>query len=365
MKRIIATLVVLAAVATAYGQAGSGSAAGSGAGSGSATGSGSGSAIVIIIPPDVQAPEVSAAASPSVVRLGDRFTLFVTAKHVPGVEVNLREPVDLGGDFEVKRRVSQDTTNADGTITREWQIEVYAWDIGDLRVPPLAVTFTSQGKAGQVATNSVPLRVMSMLGDVVDDPKLVRSNAPPIPLMSRDWFWAWVTGGAAVLLTGLFVALWIRKKRKHRVRSLIGSLVPSVAVPRRMDMTSERALEQLFAIDRSGALDRDHHRKTGYEQMVEVIREYLGARYRITTYDLTTYELMRALAKAAPEHEQKLVEEWLERCDIVKYGGFRATDADAHGVLEAARQLVIQTTRVPGTQFPTASASGSFPREAP
>jgi hypothetical protein len=282
------------------------------------------------------------------VRLGDRFTLFVTAKHVPGVEVNLREPVELGGDFEVKRRISQDTANADGTITREWQIEVYAWDVGDLRVPALAVTFTSQGKAGQVATNSVPLRVMSMLGDVVDDPKLVRSNAPPVPLMSRDWFWAWVSGGVAVLVAGLVTALWIRKKRKHRVRTLIGTLVPSVAVPRRMDMTSERALEQLDVIDRSGVLDRDDDRKSGYAEMVEVIREYLGARYRVATLDLTTYELIRSLAKVAPDHEQRLVEQWLERCDIVKYGGFRATDADAHGVLEAARQLVIQTTRAPG-----------------
>jgi hypothetical protein len=346
VKRALSILFVVAIAATAYAQAGSGSAAGSGAGS--ATGSGSGSAIVIIIPPDVQAPDVNAAASPSVVRLGDRFTLFITAKHVPDVQVNLREPVDLGGDFEVKRRVSQDTTNADGTITREWQLEVYAWDVGDLRVPPLAVTFTSQGKAGQVATNSVPLRVMSMLGDVVDDPKLVRSNAPPVPLMSRDWFWAWIVGGAAVVLIGLGTALWIRNKRKRRVRTLIGTLVPSVPVPRRMDMTSERALEQLLAIDRSGVLDRDDDRKAGYEQMASVIREYLAARYRIVTYDLTTYELMRALAKVAPEQEQKLVEDWLERCDIVKYGGFRATDADAHGVLEAARQLVIQTTRAPG-----------------
>src|SRR6478609_5727934 len=144
----------------------------------------------------------------------------------------------------------------------------------------------------------------------------------------------------------------------------MGTLVPSVAVPRRMDMTSERALEQLLAIDRSGVLDRDDERKAGYANMVEVIREYLGARYRIATYDLTSYELMRSLAHVAPDHEQKLVEEWLERCDIVKYGGFRATDADAHGVLEAARQLVLQTTRALGTAVPPASASGSFPREA-
>ncbi|HSD87782.1 MAG TPA: BatD family protein [Kofleriaceae bacterium] len=385
MKRIVAiALVVVVAAATAWGQGvgsdatgsggsamgsatgsamGTGSALGSGAGSamGSGIGSGSGKQIIIIIPPDVQAPEVTAAASPSVVRLGDRFTLFITAKYVPGVEVNLVEPVELGGAFEVKRKLSQDTTNPDGTKTREWQLEVYAWDVGELRVPPLAITFTSQGKAGQVATNSVPVNVTGVLGDLVDDPKLVRGNAAPVRLLSRDWFWLWIGGGAAVALIALIAFLMIRKARKRRVRTLIGTLVASAPTPRRIDMTSERALDQLLAIQRSGVLDRDNDRKRGYAEMVDVIREYLGARYRVATLDLTSYELMRSLSTVAPEDERALVSDWLERCDIVKYGGFRATADDAGAVLEAARQLVIATTRAPGM---SPSASGRMPAQS-
>jgi hypothetical protein len=96
-------------------------------------------------------------------------------------------------------------------------------------------------------------------------------------------------------------------------------------------------------------LDRDDDRKTGYAEMVDVIRDYLGARYRVATLDLTSAELVRSLRKAAaPEDERELVERWLERCDIVKYGGLRTTADDARGVLDAARQLIIATTRVPG-----------------
>ena len=65
-------------------------------------------------------------------------------------------------------------------------------------------------------------------------------------------------------------------------------------------MTSERALERLLAIERSGVLDRDDDRKGGYAEMVEVIREYLGARYRVATLDLTTRELLRRLERVAP-----------------------------------------------------------------
>jgi hypothetical protein len=54
---------------------------------------------------------------------------------------------------------------------------------------------------------------------------------------------------------------------------------------------------------------------------------------------------MRTLARVAPENERAQVAEWLERCDIVKYGGLRATAADAHAVLDGARRLVVATTK--------------------
>ncbi len=336
-----ALLAVLLATATAWGQ---GSNVGSGVGSN--VGSGSGGPTIIQLPPDVSAPEVSAAASPTEVRLGARFTLFVTAVYGDGVEVNLREPVELGGAFEVRRRVSEDHARADGRHVREWQLDVYAWELGELQVPPIAVTFTVGGKAAQVATNAVPVRVTGVLGEV-DDPKLMRDSAPPVALQSRDWFWIWVSAGVGAALVTLVLAFWLRRRRRRRVVRLVAATaIPVVHAPR-IDMTSERALERLLAIERSGVLDRDADRKTGYAEMVDVIRDYLGARYRVATLDLTTSELMRALAKVAPDDERARIEAWLERCDLVKYGGFRATAEDAASVLVGARALVIATTSVP------------------
>lgn len=281
-------------------------------------------------------------------RLGEKFTLFITVTFANDVEVNLREPVELGGAFEVTRKNSENRTSPDGRKVREYQLEVYAWELGNLQVPPVAVTFTSGGKAGQIATNAVPVNVNGVLGDVVDDPKLMRGDAPPVRIMTRDWFWAWIAGGVAGAIVAMCVALYIYRKRKRRVRSLMGSLVvSSVPTPRRLDMTSERALEQLLFIEQSGVLDRDDDRKGGYADMVRVIREYLGARYRVASLDLTTAELMRSLAKVAPEDERQQIAAWLERCDIVKYGGLRATLEDAHGVLDSARTLVMTTTRSP------------------
>jgi hypothetical protein len=302
---------------------------------------GSGSAVVIQLPPELGAPEVSAAAGPTEVMLGGRFTLFITAAYGEGIEVNLPVSVSLGDAFEVKRTSSEDRVRPDGKHVREWQLDVTAWDLGELSVRPVPVTFTIGGHGGQLLTNAVPVRVTGVLGET-DDPKLMRGDAPPVALSSRDWFWCWVGGGALAAVVGAVTFVVVRRRRRRHVHTLVGGLAPMA--PRAFDMTSERALERLLAIEQSGVLDRDDDRKRGYADMVEVIHDYLGARYRLSTGELTTSELLRGLGKRAPAHKLAVVEIWLSRCDLVKYGGQRATAGQAGQVLADARELVIATT---------------------
>lgn len=343
---VAAMPVARAAEDPANGGAGSGSA---GAGSGSAgagsggAGSGSSADKVIQLPIDAGAPEVRAAASPTIVRLGAHFTLYVTATFGEGVEVNLREPVDLGPAFEVRRKLSEDRPNGTGGTTREWQIDVTPWELGDLQLAPIAVTFTVFGRAGQVRTNAVPMKIVGVLGDVVDDPRLMRGLAAPTGLTMHDWFWIWVATAVGAALGVTVAALWLRRRRGRKAMRLVGT---AIARPRRIDMTGERALERLLAIEQSCALERDADRKGGYAEMVEVIRDYLAARYRIAIHDLTSSELVRRLDELAPRDEVELVAGWLEGCDLVKYSGGGATPAEAGKALDDARALIVTTTQL-------------------
>jgi hypothetical protein len=358
----ILTLVAVAAVAHAQPTDPS-QPPGQGSGSGSAqtgSGSGSGGPRIIQLPTDSNAPQVSAAASPTEVRLGQKFTVFVTATFNPGVEVNLREPLELGGVFEVVRKLSADKPAGDGRTTREWQIEVIAWELGDLIMPPIAVTYTAFGKADQLLTNRVNIRVIGMLGDVVDDPKALRGNSDPRDLLARDWFWLFVAGGGFLVLVALIIL--IATVRSRRRRSQVGGLVPMVG--RKHRTAADRALDQLSAIEASGVLDRDDERKQGYFEMVEVIREYVGTRYRVLTLDLTSSEMLRELKKAdAPNIERDMIEHFLDRCDIVKYGGFKATTTDAHDTLEGARGLVRVIDQPPAPIDGVVQAGDAAPRD--
>jgi hypothetical protein len=62
------------------------------------------------------------------------------------------------------------------------------------------------------------------------------------------------------------------------------------------------------------------------------------------TTEMTTAELLRALAGKLDDLHRALVERWLASVDIVKYGNFPATRTEAYEVLEGARTLVITTT---------------------
>ena len=332
---LLGLAMIAAGSAPARAQAPDAGSAGSAAGSAGSAGS----ATVIQLPVDVMAPEVNASASPTVVTLGGRFTLFVTATFGPGVEVNLPEPLDLGPGFEVTHKLSEDRPRADGKRTREWQIDVTAWDLGEVRLAPIAVTYTVAGRAGQVLTAAIKLRIEGVLGEAVDEASALRGLQPPAPLLARDHRWLWIAGGVgALILVGGALLAW---RRRRRIVRLVGG---AVARPRDLDMTGERALEALLAIEASGELTRAEDRKGGYAAMVEVLRAYLAARYRVAIHDLTSSELLRRLAAVAPADELALVEGWLARCDLVKYGGLAATSDDARGALDDARALVVTTT---------------------
>ena len=44
--------------------------------------------------------------------------------------------------------------------------------------------------------------------------------------------------------------------------------------------------------------------------------------------------------------EREMIECWLDRCDVVKYGGLRASAPEAQAVLDDARVLVVTTTQL-------------------
>ncbi len=316
---------------------GSGSARGSGSASGSGSATGSGSAIVDL-PIDIAAPQLTASASPSEVRLGTAFTLFVTASYGANVVVNIVDPVDLGPALEVRRRFSNDHKRSDGQTVREWQFEVLPWELGDIAVPPIVVTYTIGGNGGQVATKPVPLRVVGTLGEV-DDGKMMRPALPPKPILVRSWFWLYVVAGGvagtAVFTLGLVFAIRVRRRRRAHTQRLTGGEIAW----RDLNDADKFALAQLAAIEDSGVLHTDPTR--GFAEMATVVREFGGGKFGFTAVDCTTREWLQKFGRRAPPALQHSFAAWFGPADLAKYAAVSMTASQAEVACRAARGLII------------------------
>lgn len=290
--------------------------------------------------PAPDAPEVRAVVSPDTVAIGEPFSLLVTVTHPRGMQVNLPASLGFGEVFEEIRRENEARELADGRMVREFELAVMAWDVGDLEIPAVPVTYAHQGRVATTFGNPVPIRVISVIGDGEES---LRDIAPPVQVYERDWTRVYI---AAAIVAALLVALlYLLVRRRLRRRGPVRYRTAAAAAAQ-LDPDGE-ALARLTALEQSGALDADD-REPVYVELSEIVRRYLGRRYGFSALDLTSSELVARLREqpgAAPAVAP--VAELIERFDLVKYARGSAGRERAHADLDLVRQLVITTRPAP------------------
>lgn len=285
-------------------------------------------------------PQASAAAAPSRVRLGDTLTLFVEVVYDEMVNVNLPATLDLDPYFEEVRRSSSDERRTDGTRKRTYQVQLRAWELGDLRIPPIQVGYTAAGQQSWVVTNTVPVEVTGSLSDV-DDKTALLGDTPPVALKSRDW--RWPIALAAVLLVALIAFVAWRLLRKKPALQPAVQFVPPVAIKMKMTGPAERALAAIDALEQAGTCVDDP--RAGYEALVGIMRTFATEQFGVPILDRTTDELLRSLGRHMPRPAHALARRWFARCDLVKYAAERPERDRSRRDLAGAREVVVEAVR--------------------
>jgi hypothetical protein len=147
--------------------------------------------------------------------------------------------------------------------------------------------------------------------------------APPVDYsLIPPWM---IFVGALVALIIVAATLWfvIRSRRKQ---------IP-VPSPR------ERALELL---DR---MQNEIEELAPYQFSVRVshiLRQYATEQYKLPVTRQTSIEFLNAIKTASPfsEDEKMLLEDFLTRCDLIKFARYEATTADSRLLLEEATRFV-------------------------
>lgn len=156
--------------------------------------------------------------------------------------------------------------------------------------------------------------------------------APPVDYSLIPPWMIFVGSFLALCLIGLVIWLIIRSSKR--------------AVPAKSPR--ERALEQLERMQSD--VDRIQPYRFSI-RVSEVLRQYVTEQFDLPVTRQTSVEFLTTLAKASPfsEDEKLLLEDFLNRCDLIKFARYDATASDSRRLLEEATRFV------KGAQLATAS----------
>ena len=293
--------------------------------------------------------------SPQVVTIGDLVNIHLKSNHADSNEDQIIAVSFDSGDeiWHVERdwqRSLADDAHAGG---KGWTAELRAFDTGEPALPAVIVSLDVAGSGTlKLILDEYQIPVNSVRQETDKHDELYGLRNPINPPV--DW-------------TGLWLALLVAF-----LRLSIGWLIYRRWSNRQVETGPETPLEELLPpglwaleeLDRRSRFSvcRKAPPKTIYTHVSEVIRTYLGRRYAINAIDMTTLELLSALAVYAPGDDvMRWVREFLEVCDQVKFTKYEPPRDQWINIWNDARLIVKVTT--PSAELTGESGTGTIPRE--
>jgi hypothetical protein len=267
--------------------------------------------------------------------VGDRFSVELTVKHHRDMKVSPPFNQDPGPFAIVDKKTV--TRYAGDTIVDRHTLTMAAFATGEPGVPPFIVAYPLQGEVLAAASDSIPVKVASVLPK---DMKDVNDLKPQVqfPNLMPIWIILGLFGAAGLGYTG-----WRLYRRYRRIR-LYGAPLPD---------PWDEALSALSAVPADDWLGSGQVKRY-YYTVSEILKRYLTRRFEFPAIDQTTTEIVRAM-KQAKTPEREGFGDFFVRADMVKYAKFVPPAGEAAAMIPTAVELVKTTTPKPepGPTSPT------------
>ncbi len=300
---------------------------------------------------------VTVRLSPEEPVIGDEVTLVIEVKAEKDVEVLMPEFDEVISGFRIAEWIPKTSIQADGrqVLSQTYRFQTTA--SGQQSVPPMLVEFVDRrpGKqsspddydAYEIITDRIDFTVQSVLpGDSSLElkPPLGELELPSRRLESESLAGLILV---LVLLLGLGFAVWMWLRKARQVRKLNAYEVARQKLQRLIEARSSAGAS--FGIEEF------------FVEISAIIRRYLEDRFELRAPELTTDEFLQLASgegRLSREH-QKLLEEFLQRADLVKFAGVGATDVDVQRSIDLAVQFLEDTRRSgPDSEYGSQMASG-------
>lgn len=216
--------------------------------------------------------------------------------------------------------------SSDGMVTRTARLELMSLDLSEARLPQQEFDFeTPAGDTLRAITDEIVLPVRS----------LTATSQMPRPLKEqweapRNWTPWFVAAITALLAAATALFIWRRRLRRESEPVFVPSLPPDFV-----------ALTELTRIEQMGLVDRGEFKRY-YTLVVDAMRHYVEARFRVEAMDRTTFELLSDLDRNSVRVDG--LGPLLDEADLVKFARHVPRSSDAEHMMHASREIVIATT---------------------
>jgi hypothetical protein len=216
------------------------------------------------------------------------------------------------------------------TVTKSFMVT--SFDEGSYVIPPFVFT---KGK-DTIKTNESVLTVQSVK---VDTTKAIYDIKQPLAVSYS--FMDWLRDNWLVVLLTLLTVLiiggtiyYLKKRQKNK--PVLQPVKPEIPI-------HTLALSKLGEL-RDKKMWQQGEVKQYYSELSDIIREYLGKRYKVQTYEKTTDEIFASLEYLEIKPENKvLLHQLLTIADLVKFAKEKPLSAENEQHLENAISFVLKT----------------------
>lgn len=266
-------------------------------------------------------------------QIGDQFQLQIAADQPLGTQLFFPPIPDSLGHFAVIDSGKTEALLQNGILHLQRTLSLTTTEPGSYTLPPLLFSYTTpSGSRGQITTDSVHIAVGQPQIDPQADIKPIKPLMD-VPLQTAEWLP--YIALPALLLIGLAVYLWQRRRRKVTAPP---APTPSPKPPFEVAIT---ALQQL---DNAQLWQRGEV-KTYYSELTNIVRQYIEDQYQKPALESTTDELLVYLRQLSlPADIYSKVRKMFTEADLVKFAKAEPSPTQHYEALHTAQDF-IQTTK--------------------
>jgi hypothetical protein len=299
-------------------------------------------------------PKLSATVKPAVVKVGDPIVVTIKTRYKKGINVTVPLKLELGEFSELSRRDwlgdkpgRKAKTIKGDVILHTFELTVAAYKLGKLDLP--AIDVNALGPNGQLFTLRTPAIPIQIRSVMVNEPKpKLKEVEPPVQVFQRTYWLLYLLIGLA--LAGVIATTSILLYRRAQSRRRAAAPPPPPEPPEIV------ALRRLAALDVVGMIENEQFKEL-YLELSELLREYVGGRYRFDALEMTTTEIIEWLEMSRVSSElREELRAYFNDCDLVKFAKVRPEADEAQAHVDRARDIIESTTPVarPEPAKPTA-----------